>query len=185
MKIILISGKSGSGKDTLANFMRKEYEAQGKKVLTIHFADCVKFYAQQYYGWDGVTKDAAARTLFQTLGTDKVRKKFPNYWANLVGQFLSAIDGDFDYVLIPDTRFLNEISHVKRYNKDCVTLRINKLNGDGTFIFNPALTPEQNAHPSECELDDYCCDIMINNCDTLVELEKDSKEIVKMIEKGE
>ena len=172
MKIILISGKSGSGKDTLANFMRKEYEAQGKKVLTIHFAD-------------GVTKDVAARTLFQTLGTDKVRKKFPNYWANLVGQFLSAIDGDFDYVLIPDTRFLNEISHVKRYNKDCVTIRINKLNGDGTFIFNPALTPEQNVHPSECELDDYCCDIMINNCDTLVELEKDSKEIVKMIEKGE
>lgn len=181
MKVILISGKSASGKDTLANFMREEYTKNGKKVLTIHYADCVKFYARQYYRWNG-EKDEAGRGLLQHLGTDRVRAKFPNYWADLVGQFLSAIDGDFDYVLIPDLRFYNEYKRVAKFNKNCITIRVNRLNRDGTYMLNSAMTEEQHKHPSECSLDDFSFDYMVDNSGSLDDLRAAAKKTIEMIE---
>lgn len=185
MKVILISGKSGSGKDTFASFAREELKNRNLRILTIHFADMVKEYAKLYYNWDG-NKDKQGRQLLQYIGTDMVRKYYPNYWAELVAKFIAAAgkNDDFDVVLIPDLRFLNEYKKVKKYNKDCITIRINKLNDDGTFIFNPTLTEEQNQHPSECELDDYCCDYMINNCGTLEDLKINTMLILNNIYGG-
>ena len=40
----MISGKSGSGKDTLANIMRDQLESHGLKTITLHYADLVKYY---------------------------------------------------------------------------------------------------------------------------------------------
>ena len=180
MKVVMISGKSGSGKDTLANFMNELLIAENKRVIIIHYADCVKFYAKQYMGWDG-EKDEYGRSLLQNLGTNWVRAKYPNYWADLVGQFLNAVDDQFDVALIPDLRFCNEEHRVKKFNKDCVTIRINKLTEDGDYILNPNLTPKQHKHPSECDMDDVAFDIMINNCDTLEDLKEDAKEVIKMI----
>ena len=180
MQVVMISGKSGSGKDTLANFMREHLEQQGKRVITIHYADCVKFYAKQYFGWTG-EKDEEGRSLLQNLGTNWVRTKYPNYWADLVGQFLNSIDKQFDIALIPDLRFCNEERRVKKFNKNCITIRINKLNEDGTYILSPSLTPEQHAHPSECSMDDVAFDIMVNNSGTLDDLKEDAKEIIEMI----
>ena len=98
MKIYLISGKSGSGKDTFANYSKNFLEKQGKKVLIIHFADLVKYYSKQYYNWNG-EKDEAGRTLLQQLGTDKMRSINPNYWARTVSEFIYMSDhfNDFDY----------------------------------------------------------------------------------------
>ena len=45
LKIICITGKAGSGKDTVAQIMRKSMEQAGHTVLVIHFADQVKFVA--------------------------------------------------------------------------------------------------------------------------------------------
>ncbi len=53
MEIIIISGKSGSGKDTFAEMMRRKLEAAGCKCLTAHYADLVKHYADIYYAWNG------------------------------------------------------------------------------------------------------------------------------------
>lgn len=152
MQILIISGKSASGKDTAANIMRKNIEAHGLKVITIHYADCVKFYAQQYYGWNG-EKDIAGRTLLQELGTNKVRTKFPDYWSELVGKFLAAVPNDFDMAFIPDARFPNEISIVKAFNPQAKVLRIERINEDGSPYVNPNLTKEQLLHPSEISLD--------------------------------
>lgn len=180
MKVILISGKSGSGKDTIASFLKKIYQQENKKVIIIHFADMVKEYAKLYYNWNGV-KDVAGRQLLQQLGTNTVRAAYPNYWAELVAKFLDAAGrkNHFDIALIPDLRFLNEYLIVKKYNKDCTTIRINKINDDGTYILNKAFTQEQNNHPSECDLDDYNFDIMVNNNGTLENLEQSAQEIIK------
>lgn len=182
MKVILISGKSGSGKDTLANFLEEQYKKRNKKVLIIHFADMVKEFAKLYYNWDGV-KDEKGRTLLQHLGTDTIRATYPNYWAELVGKFLNAVKDDFDVALIPDLRFLNEYKIVKKYNKASFSIRINKIDENGNFILNPLFTAEQNSHPSECDLDDYTFDLMVNNCGTLDDLKADSFEIINYLEK--
>lgn len=154
MEILLISGKSSSGKDTFANILRKELEKKNYKCLIIHFADMVKYYARVYYNWNG-EKDEAGRALLQNLGTDKVRAKFPNYWAEIVGKFLAAVSQDFDFAFIPDARFPNEIEIVKKYNPSAKSIRIERYNQDGTPFINPNFTLEQSNHLSETSLDDY------------------------------
>lgn len=154
MEVIIISGKSGSGKDTFANMMRDKLEAVGCKCLTAHYADLVKHYADIYYGWNG-DKDAYGRQLLQELGTNKVREKFPDYWSEAIGKFLAAVPDDFDCAFVPDARFENEIEVVKRYNPQAKVIRMERYNEDGTPYINPALTQEQLNHPSEISLDDY------------------------------
>ena len=152
----------------------------GERVIIIHFADFVKEFARLYYNWNG-EKDVAGRHLLQYLGTNVIRKKFPNYWADLVAKFLAAISlkGDFDIALIPDLRFLNEYKIVKKYNKHCYTIRINKIDNNGEYILSPVLTEKQINHESECDLDDFSFDIMVNNNGTLEDLKNSAKEIIE------
>lgn len=162
MEIFMISGKSGSGKDTLATLMRKKLENVGCNCITLHYADLVKSYAIQYYNWNGI-KDEAGRTLLQQLGTNKVRAKYPDYWAEAIGKFLAAIPKDFDCAFIPDARFPNEIEVVKYYNPFARTIRVERFNEDRTPYINPVFTSIQLNHPSETSLDNY------NNFDYIVE----------------
>ena len=50
---IVISGKAGHGKTTLANLIKEELENQNFRVMKIAFADYLKFIAKKYYGWNG------------------------------------------------------------------------------------------------------------------------------------
>lgn len=155
MRTILISGKSGSGKDAFASIVKTLLEEHRHvKVITIHFADLVKVYAQLYYNWNCI-KDEAGRTLLQHLGTDTVRAKYPDYWARTVAQFLDAVRDDFDYALIPDARFPNEIETVARIAFPAISVRLTRYNLDGTLYTNPLFTPQQLAHPSETSLDGW------------------------------
>lgn len=153
MQIIMISGKSGSGKDTLANIMRDQLESHGLKTITLHYADLVKYYLKQYYNWNE-EKDEAGRAMLQTLGTDKVRAHYPDYWASAIGQFLASIPTDFDCAFIPDARFPNEIEVVQKYNPQALTIRIERYINDEPYI-NPLFTKKQLNHPSETSLDNY------------------------------
>ena len=156
MITILISGKSGSGKDTLANFMKQELEAEGKRVLIIHFADPVKWIAAAYFNWNG-QKDQVGRSLLQFLGTDCVRKYDENFWADFVGRFIRVMReaDNFDYAIVPDARFVNEIDRVCLLNYGAKLIRIDRYNPDGSAWSNPLLTEEQRQHASETSLDNY------------------------------
>ena len=60
----MISGKSGCGKDAAAFLLKEQLAKETDKILTIHFADLVKYYAFQYFNWNG-EKDEDGR-----LGTN-------------------------------------------------------------------------------------------------------------------
>lgn len=176
MKILMISGKSGSGKDQFALFLKEQLETQYIKVCIIHFGDLVKWFLTNQYDWDG-KKDEAGRDLLQHFGTDVMRKKFPTYWADVVSQFLSAAESDFDFALIPDWRFKNEEQSVRKYNKNVDTIRINRFDENGNLYINPALSEEQAAHASETELDDHWFDWMVTNNGTIEDLRQAAKEV--------
>ena len=180
MKIIMISGKSGSGKDQLGTYMRQELESQNKKVLLIHFGDLVKYFLKQYYDWDG-QKDERGRSMLQHLGTEVMRKQYPTYWAEVVAKFIAATKTDWDFVLIPDWRFINELFCIKHFNKNVITVRINRWQENGDEYVNPNLTLDQLNHISECELDDFYCDWFVNNYGDLSELYLGAQELVKEI----
>ena len=180
-KVILISGKSGSGKDTFAKFLREILEERNERVLTIHFADMVKEYARLYYGWDG-QKDIGGRQLLQQMGTNEVRSAFKNYWADLVAQFIKATEDDWDYALIPDLRFLNELKRVKKFNKKkCVSVRVRRYTDDGEIWENPLLTEEQKEHPSETDLDDYLLDWYVDNIGPFEGMKDSAHEFLEAI----
>lgn len=177
---ILISGKSGSGKDQLAQYMKEELEKHGKKALIIHYGDAVKWVLRDYFGWDG-KKDAVGRTLLQTIGTDIVRACHPNYWTGIVVGLLQAFEpyNNFDVALVPDARFPNEVDIALENLQGCVSVRVERLNEDGTPWINPDFTEEQKNHPSETSLDHFAFDYVVHNDEGLELLHESAETVLK------
>ena len=176
MRVIVISGKAQHGKDTFANFAKDILESKNKKVLIAHFGDLVKYTAKTFFNWDG-NKDIKGRTLLQAVGTDDVRNVFPNFWVDYINNILTVYKDKWDYVLIPDCRFINEIHRMT--NKNCwdlFTIRVERLN------FDNGLTEEQKNHPSETNLDNYDFDYYIKNDGSLEEYKNKVNIFIEFIE---
>lgn len=164
MKTILVSGKSGSGKDIFASFLKEELEKHNKHTIITHYGDPVKYFAKEYFGWNGV-KDERGRHILQTLGTDLVRSVLPNYWTGVIIGFLDAMEphNQFDVAIVADVRFPNEVEIPYEMLEDVTCIRIERRNADGSKWTNPVLTEEQANHPSETSLDDYIFDYVVHN----------------------
>lgn len=152
-KIILISGKARSGKDTLANFMLENITKDNKKGIIIKYADILKFICEKYFDWDG-NKDDKGRTLLQYVGTNIIRKNNADTWVNCVIELVKGFGDKFDYVLISDVRFPNEIQRWEDEKFDYTTIRVYRINEDNTE-FDNGLSIEQKNHSSETALDNY------------------------------
>ena len=176
---IIISGKAGSGKDMMAQFMKEELAKHGKKALVIHFADAVKWFCRDFLDWDG-KKDEAGRTLLQTVGTDIVRTTHPNFWTGIVVGLIQAYEplDNFDIAIIPDARFENEVNISLENLKNCVSVRIERTVNGEPWI-NPTLTEEQRNHPSETSLDVFAFDYVIHNDEGLDVLRESAQAILE------
>lgn len=163
MKVILISGKAQNGKDTVAAYMREKLTEDKHRVLITHYADLLKYICRSYFGWDGV-KDEKGRKMLQYVGTDVIRKENPSLWVDFVALMLKYFHENWDYVIIPDCRFPNEVSKMRDSGFDTLYLRVIRSN------FASPLTEEQQKHPSETALDGYDTDYCIDNNGTLSEL---------------
>ena len=175
MKIILISGKAMHGKDSSALLIKQRLESKNKKVLITHMADLLKYECKQFFNWDG-NKDDYGRSLLQRIGTDVIRAKNPDYWVNFIKNFLEMFQGEWDYVLIPDVRFKNEIESFKIDGWPNISVRIIRTN------FESTLTDEQKNHPSETALDDFEFDYYLVSPSGLEELESAVDEFIKWLE---
>jgi len=164
-KIFTISGKAEAGKDTFALFLKNKLP--NKKVLIIHYADYLKYIAKQYFGWSG-NKDKDGRTLLQELGTEKVRTKFPDFWVGTVANFIKVFYYDFDYFLITDCRYLNEINYLKEKQLPVFTVRINRNHHENS------LTLAQREHISETALDSYIFNYTLNMSEGLENVEREA-----------
>lgn len=169
-KIILISGKARSGKDTSAQILKEIIENDGKKVLIAHYADLLKYICKTFFNWDG-KKDEKGRTLLQKVGTETIRKQNPDYWVEFLAEFIAMFEDEWDYIIICDVRFPNEIETMKLYDYDVATLRVNRIN------FESDLTDEQKDHMSEIALDDYDFDCTINAITGIEDLTGQLKEL--------
>ena len=69
MKVYLISGPARNGKDTIGDFLEKDYKEMGYKVCRTQIAKYLKMYIKDYFGWDG-SEETKPRELLQRLGTE-------------------------------------------------------------------------------------------------------------------
>lgn len=172
MKIITIAGKAQHGKDTAAELLKNKLEVcKEKKVLLTHYADLLKYVCEKFFGWNG-KKDEAGRSLLQYVGTEVIRSVEPDYWVDFIKSILNMFPDNWDYVIIPDTRFPNEIDNLKD-DFDVVAVRVVRPN------FDNGLTDEQKQHKSEVALDDYAFDYIIENSGNLNDL---ATEVTRLIE---
>lgn len=155
MKVVCISGKAQHGKDTTASMIKDYLESHGERVMVAHYADLLKYICRTFFGWDG-NKDEKGRHILQYVGTDVIRKKAPDYWVDFLSEFFEIFDSEWDWVLIPDTRFPNEVELMKT-KFGATHVRVARPN------FISPLTAEQQNHPSEVALDEYIPDCYICN----------------------
>jgi DNA polymerase III delta prime subunit len=108
---ILLSGKAGTGKTTVANLLRDIFIQKGYKDSNIYsFAKGVKDAAFFGFGWDG-NKDEKGRTLLQDVG--RIGRKYnKDIWVSKLEKTYLGFNG-FKIAIIDDWRFPNEYGYLK------------------------------------------------------------------------
>lgn len=170
MKVVLISGHAQNGKDACANIIKGCLVRSGKKVLVCHYGDLLKYICKTFFEWDGL-KDNRGRTLLQYVGTDVIRAKREDYWVDFITGILGLFQNEWDYVLIPDTRFPNEVERMKE-QFDTTHIRVERKH------FKSPLSLEQQSHPSETALDSCVPDVLVQNDGSLEDLHKKIEEMI-------
>ena len=174
MKVICISGKAQHGKDTTAGLMKEMLQADGYKVLIVHYGDLLKYICKSFFDWNG-EKDVYGRSLLQRIGTDVIRHQMPDYWVSFIADILGFFNDEWDYVLIPDSRFPNEVDYLKERGFDVIHMRVIRQN------FISVLTLDQQMHPSETALDNIVPDYYINNYGSITDLRETISRLITEI----
>lgn len=174
--IYLLSGKARNGKDTIAGFLKKFYEADGKKVIYSRAGKYIRYYAIEMTGWDG-SEETKPRDLLQELGTEVIRNKL-NKKEMFIQRQLDDIEiysYFYDAIIVPDIRLPREIDSVKEKFDNVVTIEVNRIN------FDSSLTGNQKKHITETAMDNYKdFDYIVTN-DTLEKLEEDIYKIYREV----
>ena len=143
-KIYILSGKSGSGKDTVASMM---HDIIKNKVISLAYANYLKMYAKEVLGWDG-NEDTKPRDFLQQVGVELIKNNIDDKM--LIRRMIEDIkvySYFYDVIIISDARFPSEIDDIKA-NFDNVTVihlsdRENKLND------------KEKMHATETSLNNY------------------------------
>ena len=190
--IILINGKKRSGKDWTAKLIKQDLEDRGYTADIRSFASPMKFIISQTfditeneldlykndddYGIElkvypnnqppCTIKYTDFRTILQRFGTEAMKPIFGNdIWAELL--YKNAEKSEYDFILVPDFRFLVE------YRDNAVTLKIKHTELESQCT---------DTHASETELNDFSFDYTIDNTgypDTSVEIKQFCDTIIK------
>ena len=160
MKIYLVAGKSGSGKNEVARIIKDYYEAFGKRVVITEFSKYLKLYAKEVLGWDGVNEDKPRRFL-QDLGvTIRENMEMPNFLIDRMKEDIKVYTLYYDIVVISDVRLPEEIEEFKAAYSNCVSI----------YVINQfeesKLSLKEQMHITETALENYDnFDLTITNDD--------------------
>lgn len=159
MKVFLISGHAGSGKDEVASIISKTLPST---VIT-SLSKYIKLFAKETTSWNG-TEDTKPRELLQSIG-DTLRSIDINFLTSRLIKDLEVYEKlNIENVVISDIRLINEINYIKENtNHQVITIRVNS---DTSKRY---LTEREKNHKTETELDNY------SNFDYIVKNNFDNK----------
>ena len=165
MRIFLIAGKAGSGKNEVAKIIQDKLD---KTVIT-SFSKYIKLFALELSNWNGKEEDKP-REFLQNMG-DTLRAIDEDFMTKRLFDDMKVYEKvGIKNVIISDVRLVHEIEYFTKL-KDCevISLRINANK------FKRNLTESEKLHHTELELDNYeKFDYVINNLfDENLEVEVD------------
>lgn len=152
MKVLMLSGKQGSGKTTLANRL-KELDTDhvyyhlkfAQPLYEMH--DAVLEVFHRYMPSRGLMKDGP---LLQVLGTEWGRETIDeNIWANILRARIDKLAGKEGLIIVDDCRFENE------FNVLPDALRIRLVAHHDVRKSRCSMWRQNEYHPSEIALDNY------------------------------
>ena len=145
MRVFLIAGKAGSGKNEVAIHIEEELE---NTVIT-SFSKYIKLFTLELTDWDGrdITKP---RVELQNMG-DKLRAIDKDFLTKRLLEDIEVYKREgISNVVISDVRLVNEIEYFKKQDEiEVITIRVNCDNSRRN------LTDIEKKHITETELDNY------------------------------
>jgi hypothetical protein len=172
MKIIGFTAKVGGGKDTAGLLITQALEEKGHRVTKLSYAKFLKDICTMMFGWDrerlehdfdykeGNTLDDGSpdpacealgmtrRVVMQRLGTEAMRNGL-HYDIWIIALKLAIQRGeydDYDYGLLTDCRFINELQFVR--DLDGTLIRLERMGEQSTLT-------DQTQHLSELEWEQW------------------------------
>lgn len=163
-KIIVLSGKAGSGKSSVAKLINKY-----KKCIILSYASYIKEVAKNVLSWDG-KEESKPRDFLQQFGS-VIKQIDSNLLINRVVEDIKIYSYFYDLIVISDARFESEIETIKTNFKNVYSINIYGRDNN--------LNDKQKNHITETALDNYDkYDYILKND---VELEKNIIKILKEI----
>lgn len=173
--IIAITGYKQSGKDTIADYLIKQYGFSKKS-----FATPIKEAVKEVFGWseehvNGALKEVidpewgvSPRQMMQWVGTEAfqmyIQRDFPLYSETIGrGLWVKKLCRDIDIantsknIVIPDLRFYHEYEELRKYG--VFILKVQRDNVD-----------QNDVHLSEREIENIPVEVIIENNTTYEEL---------------
>lgn len=172
--VILISGKAGAGKTTVANFMIDGLP-ESKIAGIAPFAMGIKTMAN-FVGWDN-NKDEKGRKLLQQFG-NAGREYDEDIWINFTMSAITQAGVPFDFIIMDDWRFPNEYAWFDKYPKDFGVYSVRVVRDDKLLLNPEDADVSENALPDLAEFYDF----NINNVNiSLDELRAHSRLVLQSI----
>lgn len=174
IRLIGISGKIGSGKTSLANYLCKKYQS----LMKVSFAENLRRMVAILVNIDvEQTRSASDKAvvlpgwgctvgdLLQRFGTEVGRTIHPDAW---VLSLLAGYKEGESFWVSDDCRFINEVNGIKERGGLLI-----RLNGDPGKVYEEAGKVRNLNHASETALDEYDgFDVVINTENYLNEMDK-------------
>lgn len=185
MKIIGLSGKKLSGKDTIYRVARDIFTEQNAKsrVGRVAFGDALKAEVSEITGFrtDYIEDNKERfRSLLQVWGTE-FRREFHghDYWIQKMGDILTSSEPHYDMIFITDVRFKNEAEYIKEMGGQVIRVVRRAPESYHTLQDLPSIDP----HVTENDMDNYIdFDYTINNDKSPDDLVKAVQEMLTTLE---
>ena len=173
-KIILLSGKARSGKDTVSNIIKEYYKT--KDVIVISFGHYIKDYVKRISKWDG-SDDNKPRELLQQIGIELIKNKIDDkLFIKRVIDDINIFSYFYDVIIVDDVRLSDELKILKDTFNKSISIRINRVD------YENDLTKEQKEHITEIDLDNINdFDYFIVNNNNYDKLKDDVLDILRSV----
>ncbi len=147
MKIFLVAGKAGSGKNEVAKFIKEYFIYQKEETVVTSFSKYIKQFTMEVGDWDG-TEATKPRALMQKIG-DQVRSINPDFLVDNMIKDMDFYNLVAQNVVVSDVRMPNEIEKIRDAFDEVYAIYV--INQFGTS----KLSVEEQSHITETALEDY------------------------------
>lgn len=171
-KIFMVSGKAGTGKNTISSIIKEFY---GDNAIEISFSYYIKDYAKRISNWDG-REETKPRELLQNLGIELVRNKIDSkLFINRTLEDIKVFSYFYDVIIISGGRLVEELETIKTNYPNSISIGV-------VSNLKNNLTEEEKKHLTEVALDNYNnYDYKIDNSGSYEDLKNEIINILKEV----